>query len=163
MSGNIWVRSWENENMRKIIIVLALLLCAAGCGSAPAETAAEAPAIEDVAAGLAQACGLQAEQSDLKPAEIAKLFSVDASLVQNAVYYSKDADAVAVIETTDPKTVQKDISAYADTLASQSALYTPDQLSKIQKRMIDTEGSYVLFVITDDYDAAKKEIVELFR
>jgi len=116
-----------------------------------------------VAAGLAQACGLQAEQSDLKPAEIAKLFSVDASLVQNAVYYSKDADAVAVIETTDPKTVQKDISAYADTLASQSALYTPDQLSKIQKRMIDTEGSYVLFVITDDYDAAKKEIVELFR
>lgn len=142
------------------LLLLAALLCVSfsGCGgNKPREVSSTVPEIYSklVATGHLPAMTPVSER------DMGEIYGIDTEKIRQSAFYLSEnysvlADEVAIFEAVDEAYAEEVLGILQARLKSKAdvaATYSPEEYAKIMKTTAYRVGSYVYFVVCDEYDA----------
>lgn len=165
---------------------LAVLLLLSGCSSGKQTDTAEKEKTEESAtassssqeekksqaaedaAEIVDTLGLKDSMTAVRDRVISGMFfSGDHScFTDGAAYLSQEtgnSNTVAVFETKDAEKTTEALKTYIKNQAEDTASYFPEQVTKIQNAVVESNKKKVVFIVYDDADAAKKAADEILK
>ena len=135
--------------------------------SASAQSEKETQADKD-AAELVKELGLSDSMTAVRDRVIGGMFfSGDSScFTDGAAYLSQEtgnSNTVAVFDTKNVKKTTDALQTYIKNQAEDTASYFPEQVTKIQNAVVESNKKKVVFIVYDDADAAKKAADKLLK
>ena len=147
--------------LKMVPLFLAGMLCLTGCSGKKAkeitvDVAALASSLNDTVT--------DDQLAETQAAMIPVIYLIDEGLVKNAAGYASSgatACEVAVIECGSADDAKKVSEAFNKRVSSQSDLYASyntAEVDRLKKAIIDTEGNYAVYCVTNDVSAAEKTL-----
>ena len=155
--------------LKKFVSSLLVILLLVGCSSSnkeetvePENTEQEA-SVADLAKEIVDKLGM-AESLTEFPSNRMKgmLFQMDEEAITDGALYidsNKKADTIGVFTTNNPDKCLSYIQDYIQSLTDAANNYSPDELFKIDKAIVETNDArdMVVFIICEDVETAKAE------
>lgn len=169
--------------LRKFVSsLLALMLLLTGCSSqkkedtetepettasASAQSEKETQADKD-AAKLVEELGLSDSMTAVRDRVIGGMFfsGDNTCFTDGAAYLSQEtgnSNTIAVFDTKNVKKTTDALQTYIKNQAEDTASYFPEQVTKIQNAVVESNKKKVVFIVYDDADAAKKAADKLLK
>ena len=149
--------------LKKFVSSLLVILVLVGCSSGGGSSSSKANA-GDIAASLVKDLKLEEKVVSTEDRIIQGLmFFPENAVEESALYLSNDkkADTVGVFKAKDVDACKECIETYRETLKSQMQSYAPGETFKVDSAIIEEKNGYVIFVICDNLEDARKLVEKL--
>ncbi|MBQ1468997.1 MAG: DUF4358 domain-containing protein [Solobacterium sp.] len=150
--------------LKKFVSSLLVILVLTGCSSGGGSSSSSKANAADLAASLVKDLKLEDKVVSTEDRIIQGLmFFPEDAVEESALYLSNDkkADTVGVFKAKDAEACKECIETYRETLKSQMQSYAPGETFKVDSAIIEEKNGYVIFVICDNLEDARKIVEKL--
>lgn len=154
--------------MKKIFsLLLAATLCfsLAACGN---KQSGKEPAATDVASTIASQLTFKDPMTLVEDSLFSNFYRLDETKIADKAMYSgtrATAEEITVIKMNDPADIPLAEQAIAERIEDQKLAYqnyVPEELPKLEKAAVYTQGAYIILVVAEDVSKVEKSFKAQF-
>lgn len=145
--------------MKKVLLTILTIMVSAtfmGCSNVDIDA-------NILAESLINNCEFGEILSPVSSAVAQKRYMLDDSEVEECVSYAGTpavVDEVTIIKSSDVNSVNEKVSSYFDSKKASYTDYAPNEVPKIENRVVITEGDYVVICVSENSETAQYIIDE---